>query len=51
VALKGCSTGLIYKKGEKILIDRSVKAPNGFVFGRIGTREGMVSVDKEAIQI
>jgi hypothetical protein len=49
VALKGCTSGLVFKKGEKILIDRTVKAPFGFVFGRIGTREGMVSVDKEAI--
>jgi len=49
VALKGCTSGLVFKKGEKILIDRTVKAPHGFVFGRIGTREGMVSVDKEAI--
>lgn len=43
IATASNQIGFKFKKGEKILLDRSVKAQHGFVFGRIGTRQGMVS--------
>ena len=51
VALRNCSTGLVFKKGEKILIDRSVRAPTGYVYGRIGLREGMIPLNVETVTI
>ena len=32
---------LSFKRGEKILIDRSVQGSGNYVFGRIGLREGL----------
>ena len=39
---EGDASLLAFKKGEKILIDRSVKSTKGsdYIFGRIGQREG-----------
>lgn len=35
---------MTFRKGEKILIDRSEKCDDGFVFGRIGQREGLFAL-------
>jgi hypothetical protein len=36
---------LTFRKGEKILLDRSEKCEDGFVFGRIGQREGLFALN------
>jgi hypothetical protein len=51
VALQPNTEGLCFKKGEKILIDRTAPTEPGYVFGRIGTREGAVPMDTSLIQI
>jgi hypothetical protein len=51
VALRPNSEGLCFKKGEKILIDRTAATEPGFLFGRIGSREGTIPIDNTLIQI
>jgi len=56
IALKAyqCSDAdmLQFKKGEKILIDRSVKGHGShMVFGRIGQREGFFPLDSSLVKL
>jgi hypothetical protein len=51
IALRQNEEGLCFDKGEKILIDRTAATEPGFLFGRIGNREGTVPMDNTLIQI
>ena len=43
---------LIFKKGEKILIDRTVKGhTQEMVFGRIGQREGFFPLEQSLVRL